>query len=90
MSQDIRAIFDNGVFRPLDRLEIPEGSHVKLRVDEVEKSSCADEQLGSAEIQRQLDALHAMFAQVDQIAQTPCRDGLSGRDHDQILYGTNK
>ena len=34
--------------------------------------------------------LRAMFAEVDELPQTPCNDDLSGRNHDQILYGSPK
>lgn len=35
-----------------------------------------------------LGPLDAMFAAVDKLPQTPRNDGLSNRDHDQILYGS--
>jgi hypothetical protein len=41
-------------------------------------------------LQHQQQALDSMFAAVDELPQTPCNDGLSGRDHDQILYGSPK
>jgi hypothetical protein len=41
-------------------------------------------------LSRQKQALDAMFAIVDRLPQKPQDDGLSNRDHDQILYGSSK
>ena len=41
-----------------------------------------------AGMQRQQRALDAMFAAVDKLPQASRNDGLSNRDHDQILYGS--
>lgn len=83
MSQQIQAIFENGVLRPLTPLVLLEKSHVSVTVDEGSVAT-TDEVLRRS----QQDALNATFAAVDQLPQTPRNDGLSGRDHDQILYGS--
>jgi hypothetical protein len=46
--------------------------------------------MSAADLRRQQQALNAMFDEVDKLPQAPCNDGLSGRDHDQILYGSPK
>ncbi len=40
MTHDIDAIYDHGVFRPLDPLVLPEGVRVHLRIEE-EKQTCS-------------------------------------------------
>ena len=87
MSRNILAIYDKGVFRPLD---LPEGTRVHLRVEEENDVSPARSAITPAELEQQQDSLDEMFRDVDRIPQTPRNDGLSGRNHDQILYGSPK
>jgi predicted DNA-binding antitoxin AbrB/MazE fold protein len=48
MSKTIEAIYENGVFRPLEPVSLPEGEHVRVTVP-----------AAAAEIRRRLDALDA-------------------------------
>jgi len=88
--QDFRAIYENGVLRPLTPLNLPESSEVMGTLQETNGASqkIADGQ--SLELQRQQAALDDMFDAVDRLPQPARNDGLSGRDHDQILYGSKK
>lgn len=87
MSQEFDAIFENGVLRPLTPIELGEAAEVRVIVlDKNGVASLASPTL--TELQQQQAALDAMFRQVDAVPQTPCNDGLSGRDHDMILYGS--
>lgn len=86
MSQEYPAIYEGGVFRPLTPLSLPEQTPVKVTVDE----SLAPGTTTPADLSEQQKALAAMFAAVDQLPQSPNDDGLSNRDHDQILYGSPK
>ena len=90
MSRDIHAIYANGVLRPLDPLDLPEGTRVHVRVEEENNVSPAPSPITAAELELQQNALEEMFREVDRIPQTPRNDGLSGRNHDQILYGSSK
>jgi predicted DNA-binding antitoxin AbrB/MazE fold protein len=86
MSQEFNAIYEGGVFRPLTPLNLPESTPVTVVVQEPnDRTPCE-----AAELKHQQRALDAMFSVVDKLPQTPNDDGLSGRDHDQILYGTPK
>jgi predicted DNA-binding antitoxin AbrB/MazE fold protein len=85
MSQELDAIYEGGVLRPLTPISLPESAKVTILVQESNSPT-----VGSADLQRQQQALNAMFAVVDSLPQTPHNDGLSGRDHDQILYGSPK
>ena len=90
MSHDIRTIFEKGVFRPLEPLDLPDGTCVHLRVDEEMREIAKDGQVDPAELKQQQLALQAMLREVERLPQTAKRDGLSGRDHDYILYGSQK
>jgi predicted DNA-binding antitoxin AbrB/MazE fold protein len=89
MSQEFHAIYEHGILRPLTPLDLPEATKVEV----VLRIAGADSTVGDdrkVEILRQNEALNSMFAEIDAIPQTPNGDGLSGRDHDQILYGSPK
>ena len=86
MSRDINAIYEKGVFRPLDPLDLPSGTRVHLRVEEEKDEPPAPSPITPVELEQQQDALDEMFRDVDLLPQTPRNDGFSGRNHDQILY----
>ncbi len=91
MSQEFHAIYEGGVFRPLTPLNLPELTPVTVVVQEqAEQEQSGLAPASPADLQHQQQALDAMFAAVDKLPQTPRNDGLSGRDHDQILYGSPK
>jgi predicted DNA-binding antitoxin AbrB/MazE fold protein len=87
MSQTTRceAIFENGVFKPLSPVRLPEHARVLLEVTVVGSPSHAiGDVVSIAEQQRVLSELQAELSEVrDQLP----TDGLTGRDHDRILYG---
>jgi predicted DNA-binding antitoxin AbrB/MazE fold protein len=91
MSHDFDAIYDNGVFRPLQPLVIPDGTRVHLHVDESrgphdDSTAAAD----AATLRRQEDALAKLRTEMDALPSEAPQDGLGGRDHDHILYGWQK
>ena len=90
MDQEFQAIFENGILRPLTPLNLPEAAEVSVRVHADAQSGPNSTKPSAAECKRQQVALDAMFRAVDQIPQTKQNDGLSGRDHDKILYGSPK
>jgi predicted DNA-binding antitoxin AbrB/MazE fold protein len=84
MSYQIDAIFANGVLTPLQPLELPESSRVKLTV---EPQAEGDE---AQVIARQQTALEALFKAVDELPQHRNDDGWSAKRHDDLLYGDRK
>jgi predicted DNA-binding antitoxin AbrB/MazE fold protein len=84
MSQQIDAIYDNGVFRPLMPLALPDKSHVKLTVDAPAASEPADK------LAAQKAALRALWQELDKLPQHHNNDGWSVRQHDELLYGGRK
>jgi hypothetical protein len=84
MSQQFEATYQHGVLRLDAPLALPENSRVIGVVRDVEAEPAADV------LHQQNQALNAMFADVDRLPQQHQNDGLSNRDHNQILYGSSK
>jgi predicted DNA-binding antitoxin AbrB/MazE fold protein len=87
MSQEIRAIFENGLFRPLDPVMVGEHDVVSLVIVSAPaiEQSTEDDALA-----RQRKALAEMFAEADSLPVENSADTFSGRDHDLVLYGWKK
>jgi predicted DNA-binding antitoxin AbrB/MazE fold protein len=71
MLRRIRAIFENGVFRPTLAVSLPEGTIVEVIVSEEVSTK----------------KLLAALDEIARMPQEGPSDGYSGADHDQILYG---
>jgi len=81
MSQQIDAIYDNGVLKPLVPLALPDKARVRLTVE-------AEPTYDSAEIiARQKAVLQQLWREIDGLPQYQNNDGWSVRDHDDLLYG---
>jgi predicted DNA-binding antitoxin AbrB/MazE fold protein len=87
MSQEIRAIYENGLFRPLDPVSLTDHDVVSLIVNPALKSNSTTER-ESLELQRQ--ALCEALDEADRLPLESPDDGFSGADHDLILYGWKK
>lgn len=85
MLYQIEAIYDQGVFRPVAPLDLPSGTRVQVRIESPPLPSTPEEEAAALEAQRK--ALAELFRRIREIPQTPCNDGLGGKDHDHILYG---
>jgi predicted DNA-binding antitoxin AbrB/MazE fold protein len=86
MSQQIRAIVENGLLRPLDPISLPEHDIVSIVISSPEVTPpTADDTLLA-----QRDALREMFEEAEQLPLEPSADGFSGADHDEVLYGWKK
>jgi predicted DNA-binding antitoxin AbrB/MazE fold protein len=87
MTHQFHAIYEHGILRPVTPLNLPEMTEVVCTIHE--KNGTEQPAFGpsSDELRHQKEALDAMFREVDRLPQTPRNDGLSGRDHDRILYG---
>jgi predicted DNA-binding antitoxin AbrB/MazE fold protein len=89
MSQEFHAIYENGVLRLITPLHLQESVEVSGTLEETNIVG-ENGTRGATDLDRQQRALNSMFAEVDNLPQTPRSDGLSGRDHDKILYGSGK
>lgn len=85
--REIHAIYEQGILRPAEPLDLPDGSHVQLRLQSVNGHALDTLEVSVADQQAALDE---MFREVDAIPQTSRSDGLTGRDHDTILYGLRR
>ena len=84
MSHTIHAIFDAGVFRPLEPVELAEGTQVEVTVP----AAAPPAELSPEELVRQQAAIAKFLAKMEALPNEGPDDGFSGRDHDKILYGT--
>jgi predicted DNA-binding antitoxin AbrB/MazE fold protein len=81
VSHTVPAIYDAGVFRPLEPVELADGTHVELRfVTSVD--SAASEM--NSEIQT---AWRDYLDRMETLPDPGAPDGLTNRDHDRIIYG---
>ena len=77
MMKEIEAIYERGVLRPVEPLELPEGS----RLDVILVSRDKAEQNGVA-------AANSL-AEIAELPLEGASDAFSGRDHDSLLYPGN-
>ena len=86
MSRTIPAIFDAGVFRPLEPVDLAQGTHVEVQVPVIKSGEAATELL-PGELARQQTAIADMLEEIESLPIKEPDDGFSGPDHDKILYG---
>lgn len=87
MSYEIRAIFEDGFFRPLDPVSLGNHAVVSLVVTpSVSSAGDADEQV----LARQREALREMFEEADRLPVEAAENGFRAADHDEVLYGWRK
>jgi predicted DNA-binding antitoxin AbrB/MazE fold protein len=77
MNRTIEAIFENGVFRPAEPVQLPEGSRVSVSipVEAVEPAKSPGE------------IAYEFLARIAAMPSEGPKDGFSGADHDKVLYG---
>jgi predicted DNA-binding antitoxin AbrB/MazE fold protein len=85
MSRTIPAIFDAGIFRPLEPVELAEGTQVQVQVPVPAEDTSAE--LTPEQLARQQAAIEGMLTEIESLPIEEPDDGFSGRDHDRILYG---
>jgi predicted DNA-binding antitoxin AbrB/MazE fold protein len=84
MTQNIEAIFDHGVFRPVGPVVLPEGTRVQLRVEEENGDKASDVKPGDNELPTLLERMKDFVGTVDDLPP----DSSVNLDH--YLYGTPK
>lgn len=83
MSYQFDAIFADVVIRPLEPLNLPDRTRIKVTVD----SASGDL---PPSLDQQQAALEAMFAEIDALPHYSNNDAWSARDHDEVLYGRQR
>jgi len=77
MTKEIEAIYEQGVIRPLQPLELPEGARLDLIVITHEEPKTNG---NTAE----------MLAEIAALPLEGANDAFAGREHDSILYPENR
>jgi predicted DNA-binding antitoxin AbrB/MazE fold protein len=85
MSHTIPAVFAAGVFRPLEPVDLAEGTPVHVQV--LDAAESAINELSPDEAARQQAAIVEFLNRMEALPDEGPNDGFSGRDHDKILYG---
>ena len=85
MSRTVPAIYDAGVFRPLQPVDLARGTHVEVQVPTAPSSESTAE-LSPEELARPQAAIEEMLAEIERLPIEGPDDGFSGRDHDKDLY----
>jgi predicted DNA-binding antitoxin AbrB/MazE fold protein len=84
MTHDVDAIYDHGVFRPIQPLALPEGARVHLRVEEKNAEGQVASKPSDGEIASLLERLKDVVGTVQDLPE----DSSINLDH--YLYGTPK
>lgn len=87
MSQTIAAVFDSGVFRPLEPVDLAEGKQVQVQVQVTQTADAGQDELSAEELTQQQAAIAEFLARMEALPDEGPDDAFSGRDHDKILYG---
>jgi predicted DNA-binding antitoxin AbrB/MazE fold protein len=85
MDYTITAVFDSGVFRPLEPVDLAQGTQVQVQVPKL--TPMQSEELSPEELAKQQAAIEEMLAEIESLPIEEPDDGFSGRDHDRVLYG---
>ena len=83
MNERIQAIYENGVLRPLQPLDLDEHAIVWLSVEKRTEQNGAT--LDGEIVQQQL-AVGELLERMERMTVQAPSDGFSNRDHDQVLY----
>jgi predicted DNA-binding antitoxin AbrB/MazE fold protein len=86
MPQEIRAIFENGLFRPLEPVTVSDRTLVSLVVSPASTPAG----VGDLEAKRRRLAMQAALAAAAQLPLESPLDGFGGGRHDEVLYGWKK
>jgi hypothetical protein len=90
MDQEIRTIFENGVFRPVDPTVVPEQGEFFVIVRSSSTTPNVESPDDAEELRQQRDALKVLFEQAESLPLEVADDGFSGADHDAALYGDQR
>jgi predicted DNA-binding antitoxin AbrB/MazE fold protein len=83
MDHTIPAIFVAGMFRPLEPVDLAEGTQVEVQLP----APVPPADLPPEELARQQAAIEKMLAEIENLPDEGPDDDFSGRDHEKILYG---
>lgn len=85
MNQSFQAIYDHGVLRPLEPIDVADQAVVSLTI--LDATQTVDSPDAEDVIDRQQANLMKFVEKVDNAGRANVADDLSHLDHDQIIYG---
>ena len=80
MTQHIDAIYEHGILKPLEPLNLTENQRVRVSVS-------TEVALDADIVARQRQAMEELDAIMDTLPDNSPDDGFSAADHDKLLYG---
>jgi predicted DNA-binding antitoxin AbrB/MazE fold protein len=87
MSRQFQAIYENGVLRPLEPLDLKEHEVVSVSL---EKAAVEAIQKGEDRLSRQQRSIARLLEETARLPVQSPKDGFSNRDHDAVIYGKTK
>ncbi len=87
MNHTFQAIYEHGLLRPLEPIDLSEQEVVSLTVTTREKPSLAETEEDEAAIRRQQEFFESFLEKAAAMQADMPSDGLSNRDHNKIIYG---
>ncbi len=88
MSRIFQAIYEHGLLRPLEPIELADQAVVSLAFVGPETPGTAPAANEEEVIQRQQASLMRFIEKMESLPDSSPADGLTNRDHDQIIYGS--
>lgn len=85
MDHTILTVFDSGVFRLLEPVELAQGTQVQVQVPK--PSQPLSDELSPEELAHQQAAIAEFLAEIEPLLVEGPDNCFLGRDHDKILYG---
>ena len=87
MDSSFHAIYEHGLLRPLEPLELQEDEVVSLAFVRGEENGDGVPPVDQERAIRQREILLAFVEKMESIPDDNPQDGFSNRDHDRLIYG---
>jgi predicted DNA-binding antitoxin AbrB/MazE fold protein len=84
MIDRVEAIYENGVFKPLGDVALPDRLRVVLRIENGDATAVDAE---AQVVARQKRAMESLDAELEHVPDNSPDDGRSSATHERILYG---
>lgn len=90
MNKRVDAIYEQGVFRPIQPVDLPDQALVQLHIRVGGTIVKVTDSVSDDSIPRQTDDMREFLEWVRNQSQEPTVPPFSAREHDKILYGWDK
>jgi predicted DNA-binding antitoxin AbrB/MazE fold protein len=82
----IEAVYENGVFRPIESVALPEGMRAEVIIP---VATAPGGGIVEADEPRRKETPYEIMTRIASLPEPVRDDGFSGADHDKVLYGEN-